>query len=587
MSPRLKASLLPQLVQRRQVADAPLSYMAGPDLKDLSCVYYTTTNSSSSDLTSPVTPVFSPKGHRRFSSSTSSLDVPLLVPPECPSSPAQNQGTSSSVRQLADVEEEPVQSAAGRVATPSSDASGLYKCLCTPGPVVPAVPQSCARLTLTESHPTGDHLCTHSSSSEAICPDDVVTEFDFDYDVGFLSDGEITADASCPRKRANATESSTFLDFATKIARMPTIRRWRSAKRTPRKASPTTCPSSEKAWSSKTQSSRSSSASASQHYLPDSMTESSLYSLDDDDDADETGLGLDMTLEDRSHLERDRAQATTPLLPPLLTDVFASPPKESPLQSPKVESSPVPDVPLSPSLATPPQYGRPPLSTRPSMTSLRKVSSTGEQTPGLLPTIMQEHDEWADRLGHANFTIIPEPYELENFEPETITQFDKDWELSRVNYTRHLVRTGENYGQTSKIFALTQAKWAEIDRKWNMTIDEVIKHTCHTEQGSAPASRDQSRGRGRGRSCSSNAAATARLTAQDAETQWRRLEDCLPSAVPQILESLNRSGKFPGRLADGEFVGPMRRDTAMPRARSEDTKNRFWRNLVYKVALRK
>ncbi|GAO19180.1 hypothetical protein UVI_02014600 [Ustilaginoidea virens] len=531
---------------------------------------FRTANSSSSDITSPVTPVFSPKGHQQFSSSNSSLESPMLPLSDCPASPTQTSSILSSLRQLADVEEEPLQRE--EVASTLSDSFGLYSCLC-------------------------DQPCTHRNSSEALFPGDFVSEFDIDYDMGFLSDGDVTPDTRHHRKKRSAAEAA-FSEFTMRIgSRMPTIRQWRSTKRTTLRASPTTCLSLENVLSNGASSSRSSSLSTSNHPLaadgfpeaavsPISSNPSmSFYSLNDDG---ECGLGLEMTPEDHVKLQRDRAMATTPLLPPLLTSALASPPRESPLQSPKVESSPTPDAPLSPTMSTLSPFMRPALSARPSTSSLRKASSSSE-LPLALPAILQEHDEWSDRLGHANFTISPQPYELASLEPDAIAKFRNDWDLARINYTKHLVRTGENYGQTSKIYALTEAKWAEIERRWKTTLEEVIKNSCHSAPGSAAASRNQSRGRGRGRSSSSNAAALARLAPQDdvlAELEWRRVEDCLPSAVPQMLESLNADGKFPGR-GDEDIVGPMQRDTVMARGRSEDAKSHFWKSLADKVGLRK
>jgi hypothetical protein len=137
MTPKLKPLLLPQLVEERLgrraekhiVVNGASSVMASPDPADLSYVYYTT-NSSASDIASPVTPIFSPRGHQRFSSSTSSLELPLQPPlPECPASPSQTSSTVSSLRPpLPDVEEEPVDRG-GDTAT-LSDHFGLYSCLC-------------------------------------------------------------------------------------------------------------------------------------------------------------------------------------------------------------------------------------------------------------------------------------------------------------------------------------------------------------------------------------------------------------------------------------------------------------------------
>lgn len=443
---------------------------------------------------------------------------------------------------------------------------------------------------------TGDQPCDHRKSSEAIFPGELVADFDFDYDMGFLSDGDFATDTRYHRKRRNGVES-TFTELTSRLgSRMPTIKRWRSSRRVNLRTSPTTALSLENVLSRAPSISLTSSRSASNHHLPEPAPVTTMQpnmSYYDISDRSDTGLGIDMFPEDHNpssleDLERDRAMATTPLLPPLLIDAMAKPARESPLQSPKISSSPTFDGPLSPGLGSS-QFARPPLSSRPSTSSLRNGSSSTE-LPLPLPAILQEHDEWSDRLGHANFTITPQPYELETFSTEAIAKFRNDWDLARVNYTKHLVRTGENYGQTSKIYALTEAKWAEAESRWMTTFEEIVRNTpLSPSGGSASVSRNQSRGRGRGRSSSSNAAALARLPMQDdifADLEWRRLDDCLPSAVPQMLESLDADGKFPGR-GDEDIVGPMQRDSVMARARSEDPKGRFWKNLADKVGLRK
>lgn len=107
MSPQLKELLLPQFVQDRK-SSAMDETLEGCDL---SYVYYTT-DSSSSDIASPLTPTFSNRGGvpLRYSSSTSSLELPVL-PQEGPASPiAQHAAASkSSIRQLPDVQEEPLE----------------------------------------------------------------------------------------------------------------------------------------------------------------------------------------------------------------------------------------------------------------------------------------------------------------------------------------------------------------------------------------------------------------------------------------------------------------------------------------------
>lgn len=133
MSPDLRPLVLPQLVEERkrleQQADG-----------DLSHIYYTT-NSSSSDIGSPLTPTFSARGHHRYSSSVSSLELSMLA--ESPASPAQPSHSAKPSRgQLPDVEEEPSE---------RDDADildGLYDCLCKLTQLTPTTKQWACLLTL-------------------------------------------------------------------------------------------------------------------------------------------------------------------------------------------------------------------------------------------------------------------------------------------------------------------------------------------------------------------------------------------------------------------------------------------------------
>jgi hypothetical protein len=131
MSPKLKPLLLPQLVeQRRSKHQYTTSHGSNPD------VYYTT-NSSSSDITSPVTPTFSSR-HQRYSSSSSSLDLPLQLQesPSSPLQPASAANSKSNIRQLPDVQEEPMEREYDDDDTSTLDSIedvdhfGLYSCLC-------------------------------------------------------------------------------------------------------------------------------------------------------------------------------------------------------------------------------------------------------------------------------------------------------------------------------------------------------------------------------------------------------------------------------------------------------------------------
>lgn len=582
MSPKLKPLLLPQLVEERRRIDGH-AHLASPDTVDLSHVYYTT-NSSSSDVASPVTPTFSPRGHQRFSSSTSSLELPPL-PQESPASPAQYAAHKSEKRQLPDVQEDPMERY--EESTNMSDHFGLYSCLCKWAPSREPLSPLVANTSV-----AGDEPCQHRNSSEGLLPGDMVGDFDIDYDMGFLSDGDFSADPRYPKKKRSGGESP-FAGLTSRLgSRLPTMKRWRSSKRENVRVSPTAGLSLENVLS-RGPSSRSSSMSSPNHQLVDRFQEpmpsnsaASYYGMDSTENLSRSSV-IELTPEEQSNLERDRAMATTPLLPPLLTNPLNKPPQESPLQSPTVAPLSATTAVPSPPSAAPAHFPRPSLSARPSITSLRHVPACSD-LPLPLPAILQEHDEWSDRLGHANFTITPLPYELETVTAETVGKFRDDWDTARVNYTKHLVRTGEHYGQTSKIYALTEAKWAETERKWKSIYDDMIRQNSHSAPGSASHSRSHSRGRVRG-SSSSSVGAIGRLPTHDAvlgDLEWRRMDDCLPSAVPQMLESLDANGKFPGR-GDEDIVGPMQRDAVMVRTQSEDAKSRFWRSLVDKVGFRK
>lgn len=418
-------------------------------------------------------------------------------------------------------------------------------------------------------------------------------DFDINYDMGFLSDGDCSTDPRQSSKK-RPSDSSPFAGLTSRLgSRLPTIKRWRSIRRAKLRSSPTADLGLENVPSCGP-SSRSSSMSTSNQPSPERFQEgtmpprmassSTISYYDSTEDLSRSSI-VEMTPEEQSNLERDRSLATTPLLPPLLTDPLGKPPPESPLQSPTVApSSATSALPATP---PPPPYSRPSLSSRPSTTSLHQVP-TGTELPPPLPAILQEHDEWSDRLGHANFTITPLPYELDTLSPETVGKFRKDWDAARVNYTKHLVRTGEHYGQTSKIYGLTEAKWAETERRWKTIYSDIAGQNSRSAPSSASHSRSHSRGRGRGRS-SSSVGVVGRMHSHDDtfdDVQWQRMDDCQPSRVPRMLESLDAQGKFPCR-GDEDIVGPMQRDAVMVRARSEEGKGHFWRSLVDKVGFRK
>ncbi|KAF4781315.1 hypothetical protein HER10_EVM0010247 [Colletotrichum scovillei] len=562
MSPRLKPLLLPQLVEeRRKFEEQQPEFPEGE--MDRQYVYYTT-NSSSSDVASPVTPTFSARGHLRYSSSSSSLDLPPTCVNESPSSPTSTIHTKSSKRPLPDVQEEPLERDELDESTILAEPFDLYNCLC-------------------------DEPCIHHESSEtlnSVYP----AGFDIDYDLGFSSDGDFTS--TLDRKRSGT--ESPFSGLATRLgSRFPHLSRWKSTKRAQLTASPTTELTFENAHpiSRAASSSRSSSLSGPTRQILDRLNEYSVPTpatsfWESSESVDSPApIDIEKANNERESIERDRALAATPLLPPLLMN---SPPTEvshpSPLQSPSVDPSTLSLEIPSPQPMT--QISTPSLSAKPSVSSFRHVQSSQELPIGF-PSIVQDHDEWSDRLGHANFTITPQPYQPVEADMETLRLFRADWEAARVSYTKHLVRTGENYSETSKIYALTEAKWAETEKNWRafheQTMDRI--EAANKSSSQRPGS-SRSRSRGRVRASSGGSAILRRPTQDDAfaSMQWRRLEDGLPTAIPRLVDA---EGKFPER-GDEDIVGPMERDTKMIRSRSEERKGgRFWRNLAEKVGIRR
>ncbi|KAH0527125.1 hypothetical protein TsFJ059_002156 [Trichoderma semiorbis] len=573
MSPQIRDLLLPQLAQDRK--SGAMDEGVSLEACDLSYVYYTT-NSSSSDVASPLTPTFSNRGvPLRYSSSTSSLELPQITPQEGPASPVAQHATASksSIRQLPDVQEEPLEREEELEEEEDSDDDlsdnlGMY-CLC-------------------------DQACEHTNTSQELLHGEMAGELDIDYDLGFLSDSDFSGDSQYPKKKRIMSGESTFTAMASRLGnRFPSIARWKSQRKansiTGLMTSPTTERSMENVLSGAA-SSRSSSMSSPTRQFPVLLDDSPMpppampfYETYESTDSLDMHSG-EFSREERSGIERDRAMATTPLLPPLMTDPLGKPPQPSPLQSPSIAPSSAATEVHSPRVVPTPRQS---LGSKPSMSSLRHVSVMTELPLPLPPSILQDQDEWSDRLGHANFTITPMPYGVDELTAESVTKFCDDWDAARVAYTKHLVRTGEHYGQTSKTYGMTEAKWAEIERKWKGFYTDIVRRTQPMTTASV-MSRSRSRGRGRGRSESANPSSKAQSQNRHddiyAAMQWRGRRGCLPSAVPQMLEALDAEGKFPGR-GDEDIVGPMQRDAYMVRARSEEKTPRFWKNLAEKLRL--
>lgn len=178
----------------------------------------------------------------------------------------------------------------------------------------------------------------------------------------------------------------------------------------------------------------------------------------------------------------DTQQSTTPLLPPFmgeeLTNVIASR-VQSPLQSPSVaDVSDMADCPVT-SLHSFAGVPSPPLSSKPSVASFsRPRASTVRTVSGDAPPFLlsDPNDEWANKLGHANFTIQPEPYVPATCDIDSFHQLRADWDVARCNFAKHLVRTGEHYGVTSNIYKMTGEKWKSINREWKIQHEAMLTH---------------------------------------------------------------------------------------------------------------
>lgn len=182
--------------------------------------------------------------------------------------------------------------------------------------------------------------------------------------------------------------------------------------------------------------------------------------------------------------DNDGPQVTTPLLPPFMRDDLASVAAysvQSPLQSPSVA-----DVtePAQYHLASDPRFAgvagipSPPLSSKPSVASFSRPRASTVHTvsgEGATPfTFSDPNDEWANKLGHANFTIQPEPYVPASCDIEAFQRLCANWDVARCNFAKHLVRTGEHYGVTSNIYKLTGEKWESINQRWRSQHEAML-----------------------------------------------------------------------------------------------------------------
>ena len=240
-----------------------------------------------------------------------------------------------------------------------------------------------------------------------------------------------------------------------------------------------------------------------------------------------------------AHFEDDQGQATTPLLPPIMMELTSDNLfVQSPLQSPSVA-----ETPSLPSSATPlgtpqlPCLPSPPLSTKPSIASIRQRSRAGTVVPSSeIPSLQivgeGDDDEWSAKLGHANFTIYPEPYLPAILDVETFKQLREHWDQARHSYAKHLARTGEHYGTTSKTYLLTEEKWSCIDAEWK-------RNNAALSGALGPR--------------------VSRSGSGDSETVYAARSNSILEQTPTkvVVPTINDpSGKFPD-MGDEDIVGPM------------------------------
>lgn len=257
------------------------------------------------------------------------------------------------------------------------------------------------------------------------------------------------------------------------------------------------------------------------------------------------------------------AKASTPLLPPMMAQI-ASHVKEVPFQSP-LQSPTIAPSPTSPAITDQESpfsvhhntnlnmHGlpSPPLSTKPSISSFHHQRALSQPPPSseIPPMLITDHeDEWSNTLGHANFTIHPEPYRPDTFDLVACKRLRSDWDLARCNYMKHLMRTGEHYGATSKIFRLTEEKWSSIDAVWKRNSEECISRTADN--------------------------------GFETELSMSHISTAEPTPLMK-LPSLNgprSEGKFP-KLGDEDIVGPMEQVASQVQQRRQSRKAGFFRFL--------
>lgn len=409
---------------------------------------------SVSECSTPPTPTFSSRGHIRYPSSNSSLS-------SSPPTHDHVEGPNGSGK-LPKLAEEPIEREDDFVML---DAESLSPCLCDVD------------------------VCAHNGPSNRRSSGQ-----DYDLSNSFYGDDSEYASQHMAKRRRSGDSPANSI--ATKLEnKFPSIsRRIRDRKKVSglgiltRTSTPTRVPSTRSssmtsfvhpAVDLNDKSYPPTPARSSNEHLDESFTSSPITNIN---------LGSQEAEDEPCDQER---LASTPLLPPMMVKLHTDHlPTQSPLQSPTVADASLSIANTPTSTPQVPGFPTPPLSSKPSASSL-KTSRPGHLVPSSeIPPIMiaDPNDEWSIKLGHANFTIYPEPYVPEFCDTASCRQLFADWEQARLNFTKHQVRTGEYFGVTSKTYMLTEKKWAEIDASWKRNNDLAIAKAAKIGQEPAPCS---------------------------------------------------------------------------------------------------
>ncbi|KAI4823092.1 hypothetical protein E4T44_10193 [Aureobasidium sp. EXF-8845] len=181
-----------------------------------------------------------------------------------------------------------------------------------------------------------------------------------------------------------------------------------------------------------------------------------------------------------------KALASTPLLPVPIPEQIDEDTIQSPLQSPTViDNAQIARLSMiGPSLSSPilPEMAMvlPSLSAHASTTSLGAMHSSQVMSSPDISTmhIVSPQDKWANKLGHANFSVFPEPYLPETYNIHACRKLFEDWESARRQFMHQAARTSEHYGPTSQVYKYTEKKWAEIDAQWKRNHELVVAKTA-------------------------------------------------------------------------------------------------------------